>query len=133
MHTVIMYDREELEDGQHIQFVGIHLLDWERLQRADMIIKEWEFAFVEPEFVKPKKRKKATMTNDKLVSYYARVSLANGAFWAVAIWIIGVLVFGLPLVVPICGGTLVTAGTLIALCVVRMAGDENTPGPEGRR
>ena len=43
--TIKMYDRDELEDGQMIQFVGVHVLKWERLQR-EYGIPDWKYAFV---------------------------------------------------------------------------------------
>jgi len=40
-----MYSRDELEDGQYIQFVGVHILAWKRLQR-EYGIPDWKYAFV---------------------------------------------------------------------------------------
>lgn len=40
-----MFNRDELQDGQLIQFVGVHVLKWERLKR-EYGIPDWDFAFV---------------------------------------------------------------------------------------
>lgn len=40
-----MYDREELEDGHPIQWVGVHVLTWERWKR-EYGIPDWKYAFV---------------------------------------------------------------------------------------
>ena len=45
---LVMYNREDLEEGQPIQFVGIHVLQWERFKRDGLMDADcdWEYAFV---------------------------------------------------------------------------------------
>lgn len=43
---VKMYYREDLEDGEPIQFVGVHVLKFERWVR-EYGIPDWEYTFVE--------------------------------------------------------------------------------------
>ena len=43
--AIRMYAREELEEGQLIQWVGVHVLAWEQWKR-DYGIPDWEYAFV---------------------------------------------------------------------------------------